>query len=218
MNCPAHDAKLCAQVREIWKSKDPTKKLFDSLLADYATEGIFNGSSLDGWDEGSEFQCAAALRLLYYFPKESAQMIARRLDKLDVSEDGKVDAFMHRCVANGVRAHEFIRSVAWCQDKAIQAALVRLFRRAEDNDSLLAALPAVDDRELIRKRVEPLLANLPADERGPYGSGYEFLASLGQRTPDTAKPVFQRYLKETQRPTLPHNVFGASPRRTRFRH
>jgi hypothetical protein len=113
-----------------------------------------------------------------------------------VSEDGKVDAHMRRCVANGVRAYDFIRSVGWCQDKAIQTALVRLFRRVEDVESLLAAIPAVDDRALIRKRVEPLVANLPADERGPYGSGYELLSALGQRTPDTAKPVFQAFLKD----------------------
>jgi hypothetical protein len=87
LNCPSHDAKLCADVRAIWKAQDARRKLFDSLLADYATEGVFNGKSLDGWSEGSDFQCGAALRLLYYFPKEAAPLLANRLDKLDVGKD-----------------------------------------------------------------------------------------------------------------------------------
>jgi hypothetical protein len=35
LNCPAHDPKLCAEVRSIWGAKDPRRKLFDSLRADY---------------------------------------------------------------------------------------------------------------------------------------------------------------------------------------
>ena len=102
LNCPAQDPKLCAQVRAIWKAKDPRANLFDSLRADYATEGIFNGKSLDGWGWGSDFQCGAAMRLLFYFPEESATLVAGRLDKLDVGKDQELDSFMCRCVANGV--------------------------------------------------------------------------------------------------------------------
>src|SRR5262249_48724012 len=56
LNSPTHDPKLCAVVRAIWKAKDSRSKLFDSLRADYATEGVFNGRSLDGWSYGSELQ------------------------------------------------------------------------------------------------------------------------------------------------------------------
>jgi hypothetical protein len=37
LNSPTEDAELCAQVRAIWSSKDPDRKLLDSLLLDYAT-------------------------------------------------------------------------------------------------------------------------------------------------------------------------------------
>lgn len=62
LNSPTHDAKLCRQVRDIWSSDDAAAKLLDSLLVDYATEGIFNGESLDGWGVPSDLQVAAAMR------------------------------------------------------------------------------------------------------------------------------------------------------------
>ena len=78
INSPADDAKLCSQVRDIWASDDSNKKLFESLLLDYSTYGIFNGENLDGWSVGSSFQCGAAMRLLFYYP-ETEEMIAERL-------------------------------------------------------------------------------------------------------------------------------------------
>ncbi len=78
INCPVENEDLRTKVRAIWSSKDPAQKLFDSLLADFATEGIFNGESLDGWYEGNNLQVEAALRLLYYFPKEAVPLIVSR--------------------------------------------------------------------------------------------------------------------------------------------
>jgi hypothetical protein len=195
VNSTATDPKLCAEVRVAWKSGDPARRLFDSLLADYATEGLFNGRSLDWWDAGSEFQCGAALRLLYYFPKEAAPLLAARLDKLDVGPDRGVDGYMKRCVANQVRAEDFVKTIGWTKDPAVRAALIRVFKRAEDERALLAALPAVDDPAVVRARLEPRVAALPAEEGGPYGDGYGFLTALAARTPDTARPVFEKYLK-----------------------
>jgi hypothetical protein len=195
LNSPAHDPKLCAEVRAIWKAKDPRRKLFDSLRADYATEGLFNGESLDGWSLGSDLQCGAALRLLFYFEKEAAPLIAGRLAKLDVRKDREPDGFMHRCVANGVRADDFIKAVAWSKNRAVRQALTGVFRRAGDVDAMLAALPAVKDTELVRKRLEAAVDALPADEGGPYGQGFYLLTALGRRTPKTAPAVFERYLR-----------------------
>jgi hypothetical protein len=194
INSPTHDAKLCAEVRAAWGGKEPAKRLFDSLLADYATEGVFNGKSLDGWYSGHYLQCGAAMRLLYYFPKESAKLIAERLEKLDV---GKADGdFMLQWVANRVRPDEFIKAVAWCENPAVGAAATGVFKRAERREDLLAALPAIADVKLIRERLEPLIDKLPAEERGPYGDGYHLLIGLAERTPESAKAVFQTYLKD----------------------
>ncbi|AWM36925.1 hypothetical protein GobsT_52010 [Gemmata obscuriglobus] len=195
INSPTHDAELCANVRAIWKSKDPAKKLVDSLLADYATEGIFNGTSLDGWGVGNHFQCGAALRLLYYFPKESVPLIARRLGKLDVAGTPVLSDYMRQCVANGVRAEDFIKAVSWSKEPAIRSAVTDVFKRAEGVPVLRAALPGVEDKELIRGRLESFVKNLPAKESGPYGDGYHLLVELCERTPDTTKAVVQGYLR-----------------------
>ncbi len=198
LNCPTHDSKLCAEVRAIWKAEDPRRKLFDSLLADYATKGVFNGKSLDGWSSGSEYQCGAALRLLFYFGRESVPLVAGRLAKLDVGKDHASDGFMQRCVANGVRADDFVKAVGWSKDPVVRGALTDVFKRAEDVDALLAALPAVEDKALIRSRLEAVVATLPADEGGPYGQGFHLLVALGQRNPETARAVFERYLRDAR--------------------
>lgn len=196
LNSPTHDPKLCAAVRAIWKAKDPRRKLFDSLLADYATEGVYNGKSLDGWDYGSHLQCGAALRLLFHFEKESASLLAGRLGKLDIGKDKDLDSFERRCVANGVRAKYFIKAVAWSKNPLVREALSGVFKRGENVDEMLAALPAIADEDLIRSRLEPMVAVLPADEGGPYGEGFQLLVALGQRTPKTARAVFERYLRD----------------------
>jgi hypothetical protein len=192
INSPTHDAKLCADVRDVWAGKEPAKKLFDSLLADYATEGAFNGNNLNGWYAGHYRQCGAATRLLYYFPQESAKLIAQRLEKLDF---GKGDSML-RWVANRVRPDEFIKAVAWCKEPDVRAAVAGVFKRAETRLDVLAALPAIGDAKVIRERLEPMVANLPAEEGGPYGDGYHLLIALAERTPESAKAVFQKYLKD----------------------
>lgn len=144
LNSPTHDAELCAQVRAMWKSDNLRQALFDSLLLDYSTQGKFNGESLDGWDIGSSLQIEAAIRLLYYFPTESAPLIADRIDHLDVSRTGppsaeqasesELDSFIKREVANGVRTHEFISAIIWSKHPAIVAAIKRVADRTNDQD------------------------------------------------------------------------------------
>jgi HEAT repeat protein len=129
---PVVTKNLRTHVRALWESDDPATKLLDSLLIDYATEGIFNGDSLDGWDKGSDYQVQAALRLLYYFPKEAAPLIAARLRSFDVKEVKDKDARMKREVNNGVRTVNFIRAVSWCQAPEIKKALADIGKRTDD--------------------------------------------------------------------------------------
>ena len=122
--------------------------------------------------------------------------MADRLNKLDVGKDKEPDDWTQRCVANGVRVDYFVKAVAWCKEPPVQVALVELFKRAEDVDALLAALPAVEDRNLIRRRLEAALAALPAKEGGPYVHGFYILRALLQRTPREARVAFERYLRD----------------------
>jgi hypothetical protein len=184
----------------MWTSKDPTKKLFDSLLADFVTEGVPKENDFpDGWSLASQLQCSAALRLLYYFPEESTALVAKRLAKLDIAgnlgaekPDDELEGRHYR--TNGIDTPEFIRAVAWCKEPAIRAALTTIFRRTTDREILLAALDAVEDRNLIRGRLEPLIDRIAEGKHGEYGEDLKLLIALGERTPDTAKAVFLRYL------------------------
>ncbi|MSR58124.1 MAG: hypothetical protein EXS05_10660 [Planctomycetaceae bacterium] len=206
LNSPTHDAKLCRQVRDIWGSSDAGQTLLDSLLRDYSTEGIFNGKSLDGWGLGAGLQVDAAMRLLYYFPAESADLIAERLDKLDVGANGPgggsmhtpkdLDGFMKQCVANGVRADEFVKATAWCREPKIKAAMLRIFKRATDPDVVQASMRSVgpDSPETIRNRVSRMIDDLAEESGGPFGDGYNLLISLGEFGGIEAKPIFQKYL------------------------
>ncbi len=201
VNSTTHNPKLCAEVRANWKSADPRRTLFDSMLADYATQRFSDGQFIDGrfeqlWRTGSEFHSGAALRLLFYFPKESAALIAARLDGLDLSKDDEKipNDFMRRIAINGVSADDFIRAVSWCREPAMREALTRAFKRADDMESLLATVPGVDDEKLIRSRLEPLLAAIVSDGGDAVGFGFDLLVALGRRTPATARAAFEHYL------------------------
>jgi hypothetical protein len=206
LNSPTHDAKLCRQVRDIWSSTDAAQTLLDSLLLDYATEGIFNGRSLDGWSIGANFQVSAAVRLLYYFPAESADLIADRLDKLDVSADDPgagskdtndgVDAYMNRCVANRVRAADFVKATAWCKEPKIRTAMLRIFERAKYSDVVIGSMRSLgaDNAGKIRARISQMIGDLDDESGGPFGDGYNLLVALGKYGGVEAKPIFQKYL------------------------
>ncbi len=139
---PTRDPKLRVEVRAIWGSKESARKLLDSLLIDYSTEDIHNGDTFTGWEKGSALQAEAALRLLYYFPKESAPLIAARLRTFDVEDAGDDrKRYTRREVRNGVRTSEFIAAVAWSKDPAIRDALSTIAKRTEDHYILKPSIP-----------------------------------------------------------------------------
>jgi hypothetical protein len=207
VNSPTRDAELRKQVLAIWSSRDSARRLFDSLLLDYATEGKWKeGESFNPWDVGSNLQVAAAMRLLYYFPKETAALIARRLERLRVERigpekgprdtDKEMEAWMRREVANGARTEELVRAVSWCAEPAVRKAVRSIFERTGDLDILLAALPGIDrsDAKLFQARIETFLERVPADEGGAYGYGYNLLVAAGERLGAAAKPLLLRCL------------------------
>jgi HEAT repeat protein len=147
INSPVQSRQLRERVRAIWANKDPARMLLDSLLTDYATQGIYNGRTLDGWGEGSDRQIKSVLRLLYYFPEETAPLLAARLRSFDVRDRGRPpdtanekewnayrDRWANREVRNGVLTDEFIKAISWCRAPAIQKALADLAKRTDDPD------------------------------------------------------------------------------------
>ena len=198
INSPTHDAKLAGQVRAIWSSPEPAQHLLDSLLLDFASIGVFNGIGLDGWSVGSDLQIGAAMRLIYYFPRQTTNLIASRLRGLDVRKGD-----MAREVADGVRPNEFIKAVSWSKEPAIQAELHRICDVTTDPEILRFAGMAMagPNANDFRKRLEETISDLPQVEPGPYGDGYNLLVSLGRQFGTEARPAFEHYLQNasTQR-------------------
>lgn len=207
LNSPTHDVELCRHVRAIWMSPDARQKLFDSLMIDYATQGVFNGESLDGWDLGAELQTNAAMRLLFYFPRETAPMLAERVDRLKVKKTGPGSGSLHtdaesrdwmqQTLANVVRTDQFVKAVAWCHEPPIKQALFRLFQRATDIDVILQASPSValDHRDLVQQRLTQMLDGLPEETNGPFGDGYNLLVASGKYGDASLIETFRKYLK-----------------------
>ncbi|HVS72457.1 MAG TPA: hypothetical protein VHQ47_14475 [Phycisphaerae bacterium] len=195
INSTTQDPQLCAEVRAAWTSNNPRQKVLDSLLIDYATQGVFNGTSLDGWYDGSDRQCTAARLLLFYFSQQTAPLIAPRLAKLDVRKDSPdINETMRRWVAQGIRPDAFISAVAWSSEPAIRNAISGIFQRTDNVDCLLAALPAVQDKGLERQRLAALIDALPPDDKGPYGDANR-LTALIPLDSDAARRAAERYLK-----------------------
>jgi hypothetical protein len=172
VNSPVKDPKLAEEVRAIWGKGDLRAKLRASLRIDFESRGA--GSE--------EFRSGAALRLLYYFPKESVPAVAERLRNVEAEES---------------RGADFLRAVGGSPDPAIRAELLAAAKRVADPKLFLAALeglPAEHDDALLG-RLKVLLAALPPSERLPNGDGFGLLGAVLRRFPGEAGSILRDYLK-----------------------
>ena len=146
INSPCHDSGLVGRIRNIWSGTAPAQHLLDSLLRDYAMEGVSNGALLDDFWEASRFQVEAARRLLFYFPDQTAPLIAERLHSLKF--DSPVNSLPFK-VANGVDVIDFLRAVAWCKDPRIQKELEAIVQRTKDIDVIVACHSRVKEEAVL---------------------------------------------------------------------
>lgn len=197
INSPTHDPMIAKQVRTIWSGKDCRQQLYDSLLLDYSTEGIFNGTSLDGWGIASDLQCESAMRLLYYFPAAATNLLARRLDALNVGRDVSLDDNMFRSVSNGVVADDFLHALVWSEEPAIKTSIWEIFERTDNANVFAVCVKALDANQpdVAIKRVQEFFAKNGKFDDGPYADGYRILVHLGQKFGADAKPAFEAYLR-----------------------
>ncbi len=197
INSPTHEPMIAKQVRAIWSGKDCRQRLYDSLLLDYSTEGIFNGTSLDGWGIASDLQCESAMRLLYYFPAATTNLLARRLDALDVGRDVSQEDSMSCSVSNGVVADDFLNTLVWSEEPAIKTSIRKIFERTDNANVLAVSLKSLDasQHDFAVKRVEDFFAKNGKFDEGPYVDGYRILVNLGQKFGVNAKPAFEVYLR-----------------------
>ncbi len=120
------------QLRAAWGGPDPAKVLMNSLLTDFATEGVCSDGSFQGLGDGTEYQTEAAVRLMYYFPDDAGPLIAARLKGLDVSNPVDHDAWIQREIHNRVGTDEFIKALNWVKTGPVRDALAEIARRTND--------------------------------------------------------------------------------------
>lgn len=151
-------------------------------------------------------QCTAAMRLLYYFPKETAPLLAARLHSLQVqntgpsvgsqSTDKEMARWEKRELANGVRTDEFVKAVSWCPDPLIQKEMADIVMRTGDPDVMAAAVRGIPPSE--HKRLTPsiqkrLHAESPSKSAWHYES-YLILKALAHYWGEEALSIFEEYL------------------------
>jgi hypothetical protein len=135
---PSYDSGLARDLRDIWSSADPDQHLLRSLLRDYATVPVPGPTAEQALAETSVLQAEAAFRLLYYFPRESAPLIARRIRGLNFANRDDIDTALARDVKEGIRVADFLEAVAWCRDPVVVRALAEVERQAIDPNILNA--------------------------------------------------------------------------------
>jgi hypothetical protein len=124
---PVRSSDIAEAVRGIWSASDPRAKLLGSLREDLAST---NTPDL--------LQPGAAMRLLYYYPRQGADAVLERLSKLDARPN---ETPSERLKRHGISAAGFVRSIAWTSDPTIQAAVRKLSDEWRDPDMTEAAMP-----------------------------------------------------------------------------
>ena len=121
ISSPVFERELRSTVTKLWSTDHPSQVLFESLMCDLSTRGIVQNidfASLDGWQMGNDIQISAAQRLLQYYPNESADDIARRILRLDLSDRTIVTR-----IANGIDSYAFIDAIRPYPHPAITKSL-----------------------------------------------------------------------------------------------
>jgi hypothetical protein len=144
---PTSDRRLAARVRAIWSSPDPAGHVLRSLLRDLATVPVPDPLAIDvGPPVTSGLQSEAALRLLYYFPREAAPLIAQKILSLNFANRGDIAASFAADRAVGVDAASFLEAVAWCREPRVQRAIAEVKARTADR----AVLQAIEKGSVVR--------------------------------------------------------------------
>jgi hypothetical protein len=198
INSPTHDPAIATIVREIWDSPDPAETLFKSLMTDFHSRGGAAG-----------YQIGAAMRLLYYFPDESRDLLVRRLNAFDVSDirgdAGWQEAWKKQMETNGdARPDEFIKAISFTDDPAITESLLGILRRTDDPDVFRECLSEATARanpDLVLNRMAEIIAIAPPVEQGPFGGEFYALKAAARFFPEKLRSLFDAYLKHDTLPT-----------------
>ncbi len=184
INSPTHDPLIADIVRGIWTSEAPAQQLLDSLLIDLNTKDTIH------------LQCGAAMRLLYYFPDQTAELIAARITGFDLREPTEDNDWRMIYEKNGLRTADFIKAVRASSHPAIIEALLHVVRQTDDPDNLHAAVTAgVVERapDLVFDRMKQVVSTPPPPDQGPFSAEHNTLRAAAAYFPEKSRELFEIY-------------------------
>jgi hypothetical protein len=198
INSPTDDPELVKQIRAIWSAAEPEQHLLDSLLLDFSItvklpENASRELRQQAFGVAWQLPIGATMRLLYYFPNETGDLIAQR-------------------IAEKTENKYLLEAVVWSKHPAVRSQVTKIFRETTAPSVLLTCLSAMDekDNDLVLQRILGLIdaLKLPPDIAGkepfgPYDEGYELVLAAGKRFGAASKPVYTRFIEQ---PTLNRRV------------
>ncbi|HYF47844.1 MAG TPA: hypothetical protein VEJ63_00445, partial [Planctomycetota bacterium] len=194
VNSTTQQPKLAAAVRDMWTAPDAHEELFRRLLDDFYTS-----------DE-RRFAPGAAMRLLYYFPKEAAPIIIERLTKYE-AKMGKNDNY---------ELVDLLEAIAWCEDEKI-IQKIRAIAKASDDDSVIAAAtPAMRGGGDARyfEKLNTMLLKANSGKQYPTTTVQDLLAAISEVFPDKLEGSLQAYLDSNDHESALNAVRFLSEKRT----
>jgi hypothetical protein len=174
------------------------------LKIGYSTEA--EAQNLFSLNAATYFKVEAAKRLLYYFPRESSELISQTILSFDVTdpqlEKPQRKGFdrYDRDLLNKVYVQRYIRSVAWSQDPQIKSAIKSIFLKTNDIEIFISALHNFQDKdhEIVQARIVEFLANLREEDYDGFGVGYNLLAALIYFRAEKSADLFRKLLKDAK--------------------
>ena len=205
INSPVDDPALARAVRAIWSTDAPRAKVMHSLLQGYCTRAEYDEIRSRGFHISTFIQSDAAIRMLYYFPSETAELVASRLNGLDVLEPAGSSirdvtwayAYDKRELANGLHTWFLIKAVAWCKEPQIASAVESIACRTTDLQVLTESVQAVISahRSQQMPRILALLRSSHDPERAVDYNAESVMRKMAEWWGKDALPVFKEYIR-----------------------
>lgn len=151
------------------------------------------------------------MRLAYYFPQESAQVILNRLNALDLRRLTSANDPTRLRQKNGVRVDDFLKSIRTCSHPAIIDALVVVMERTDDPEKFHAVLTDVvvqRDSEFVYTKLRQFLSARLRTKGDRPDWEYYLLHVSAHYFPDRSEELFESY-REYNTPEVVQTVIFA---------
>ena len=190
---PARDAKLAADVRAAWASTEPTELVYHSLLAD--CEEFRHHEPGD-----------ALVRLGYYFPERSEELLLKYVAKVEAADKESREADYEGC--------RIIRALLGSRNHKVRDRLFSLLKTAQDPYYFLELQEdfGKEHDPLILKKAMAFIDALPKDKEGRGDKS--LLVMMGERFPQQALPIYKEFVASPstqRRDTVINALWNSNP-------